>query len=66
MHLESLTFFPSFYLVFVSHFNLFFSNVDMASFYETIAAESVLALDQSVIGTMRAKIEEEIKKLDEK
>ncbi|KAJ0106267.1 hypothetical protein Patl1_18232 [Pistacia atlantica] len=38
---------------------------DMATFYETLAEESVLDMDQSVLDTMRAKIDEEIKKFDE-
>lgn len=43
---------------------LFF--VDMASFYETLVAESVLEMDQSVLDSMRTKIEDELKKLDDK
>lgn len=38
----------------------------MAPLYETLIAESVLEKDQGVLDSMRAKIEEEIKKLDEK
>ncbi|KAI8016836.1 hypothetical protein LOK49_LG04G02935 [Camellia lanceoleosa] len=39
---------------------------DMAPLYETLAANSVLDLDQSVLASMRAKIDEQLKKLDEK
>ncbi|ESR53281.1 26S proteasome non-ATPase regulatory subunit 6-like [Citrus sinensis] len=39
---------------------------DMASFYETLVAESVLEMDQSVLDSMRTKIEDELKKLDDK
>lgn len=38
----------------------------MASFYETLVAESVLEMDQSVLDSMRAKIEDELKKLDDR
>lgn len=38
----------------------------MASFYETLVAESVLEMDQSVLDSMRTKIEDELKKLDDK
>ena len=38
----------------------------MAPLYETLAASSVLDLDQSVLYSMRAKIDDQIKKLDEK
>ncbi|CAH9070460.1 unnamed protein product [Cuscuta epithymum] len=38
----------------------------MAPLYQTLAADSVLTLDQKVLDSMRAKIEEELKKLDEK
>ena len=38
----------------------------MASLYETLVASSVLELDQAVLDSMRAKIDEELKKLDEK
>ncbi|PQM37277.1 26S proteasome non-ATPase regulatory subunit 6 homolog [Prunus yedoensis var. nudiflora] len=39
---------------------------DMAPLYETLVSESVLPLDQSVLDSMRAKIQDELKKLDEK
>ncbi|XP_035544553.1 26S proteasome non-ATPase regulatory subunit 6 homolog [Juglans regia] len=39
---------------------------DMAPLYETLISESVLEKDQGVLDSMRAKIEDEIKKLDEK
>ncbi|KAI7748841.1 hypothetical protein M8C21_024928 [Ambrosia artemisiifolia] len=39
---------------------------DMAPLYETLAASSVLELDQKVLDSMKVKIEEEVKKLDEK
>ncbi|EXC04029.1 26S proteasome non-ATPase regulatory subunit 6 [Morus notabilis] len=39
---------------------------DMAPLYETLVAEVILDLDQGVLDSMRAKIEEELKKLDEK
>lgn len=38
----------------------------MAPLYETLVAESVLELDQGVLNSMREKIEEELKKHDEK
>lgn len=38
----------------------------MASLYETLAADSVLEMDQAVLDAMRAKIDDELKKLDEK
>lgn len=38
----------------------------MASLYETLAANGVLELDQSVLDSMRQSIEDELKKLDEK
>ena len=40
--------------------------VDMAPLYETLVADSVLESDQGLLDSMRAKIDEEIKKLDEK
>lgn len=42
------------------------SSADMAPLYEALAADSVLEMDQAVLDSMRAKIEEELKKLDEK
>lgn len=39
---------------------------DMAPLYETLVSESVLEMDQSVLDAMRAKIQDEVKKLDEK
>ena len=47
-------------------FNFVFCSVDMAPLYETLAADSVLEMDQAVLDSMRAKIEEELKKLEEK
>lgn len=38
----------------------------MAPLYETLISESVLEKDQGVLDSMRVKIDEEIKKLDEK
>lgn len=38
----------------------------MAPLYETLVSESVLEMDQSVLDAMRAKIQDEVKKLDEK
>ena len=38
----------------------------MTPYYETLVADKVVELDQSVLDSMRAKNEEEIKKLDEK
>lgn len=38
----------------------------MVSLYETLVADSILEMDQSVLSSMRSKIEEETKKLDEK
>lgn len=40
--------------------------LDMTSYYETLVTDKVLELDQSLLESMRAKNEEEIKKLDEK
>lgn len=40
--------------------------VEMAPYYETLVADKVVELDQNVLGSMRAKNEDEIKKLDEK
>ena len=39
---------------------------DMALLYETLTASSVLKLDQKVLDSMRVKIDEELKKLDDK
>lgn len=39
---------------------------DMAPLYETLATNSVLSIDQNVLDSMRAKNQEELKKLDEK
>ncbi|KAL4283011.1 hypothetical protein GQ457_16G031530 [Hibiscus cannabinus] len=39
---------------------------EMTPFYETLVADKVVELDQSVLDSMRAKNEDEIKKLDEK
>ncbi|MBA0794539.1 hypothetical protein Gohar_018858 [Gossypium harknessii] len=39
---------------------------DMTSYYETLVTDKVLELDQRLLESMRAKNEEEIKKLDEK
>lgn len=39
---------------------------DMAPLYETLAESSVLEMDQKVLDSMRVKIDDEIKKLDEK
>ncbi|KAM1626808.1 hypothetical protein ACFX1R_016520 [Malus domestica] len=39
---------------------------DMAPLFETLVSESVLELDQGVMDSMRAKNQEELKKLDEK
>lgn len=44
----------------------FVKDDDMAPLYATLAADSVLEIDQAVLDSMRLKIEEEIKKLDEK
>lgn len=41
-------------------------SLDMAPLYETLVADGVLKLDQNVLDSMRAKIEEELKKMDEK
>lgn len=43
-----------------------YGSVDMAPLYETLVAGSVLEMDQSVLDSMRAKIDEELKKVDEK
>ena len=53
--------------VFLSFFfwrNLCFS--DMVPLYETLAADSVLDMDRALLDSMRAKIDDELKKLDEK
>lgn len=39
---------------------------DMASLYETLAAESLVEMDRGLLDSMRARIDEETKKLDEK
>ncbi|XP_050377823.1 26S proteasome non-ATPase regulatory subunit 6 homolog [Argentina anserina] len=39
---------------------------DMAPLYETLVSESVLEMDQGVLDSMKAKIQEELNKLDEK
>ncbi|XP_010250870.1 PREDICTED: 26S proteasome non-ATPase regulatory subunit 6 homolog [Nelumbo nucifera] len=39
---------------------------DMAPLYETLAASSILEMDQAVLESMRTKIDEELKKLDDK
>ena len=39
---------------------------DMTPYYETLAGDKVVELDQSLLDSMRAKNEDEIKKLDEK
>ncbi|KAE9456247.1 hypothetical protein C3L33_11850, partial [Rhododendron williamsianum] len=39
---------------------------DMAPLYETLASNSVLDLDQTILASMRAKIDEQLKTLDEK
>ena len=38
----------------------------MAPLYETLVSESVLEMDQGLLDSMKAKIQEELKKLDEK
>jgi len=38
----------------------------MVSLYETLAANGVVELDQSLLDSMRQSIEDELKKLDEK
>lgn len=40
--------------------------VDMAPLYETLVSDKVLNLDQKALDSMRAKINEELTKLDEK
>lgn len=39
---------------------------DMVPLYETLVADSVLDLDRALLDFMRAKIEDELTKLDEK
>ncbi|PKI66606.1 hypothetical protein CRG98_012948 [Punica granatum] len=39
---------------------------DMISLYETLVEESVLERDQGILDSMRANIDQELKKLDEK
>ncbi|KZV24854.1 hypothetical protein F511_14737 [Dorcoceras hygrometricum] len=46
-------------------FNFIIAN-DMAPLYETLVANKIFNLDQKALDSMRAKIEEELKKLDEK
>lgn len=53
-------------LLIPSHLYFVCISSDMASLYETLAADSVLEMDQAVLDTMRAKIDDELKKLDEK
>ena len=38
----------------------------MVPLYETLAADSVLDMDRALLDSMRAKIDDELKKLDEK
>lgn len=45
---------------------MFLFILGMAPLYETLIASSVLDLDQSLLESMRAANEEELKKLDEK
>lgn len=40
--------------------------VDMAPLYETLVANKVLDLDQKALDSMRSKIDDELKKLEEK
>ena len=40
--------------------------VDMAPLYETLVASKVLDLDQKALDSMRSKIDDELKKLEEK
>lgn len=39
---------------------------DMAALYESLAADGVLETDAALLAEMRARIDEEIRKLDEK
>ena len=39
---------------------------DMAALYESLAADGVLEMDAALLAEMRARIDEEIRKLDEK
>lgn len=43
-----------------------FPRADMISLYETLVEESVLERDQGILDSMRANIDQELKKLDEK
>nr|KAJ0211443.1 hypothetical protein LSAT_V11C400165390 [Lactuca sativa] len=52
-------------LIFVHVVWIFYFD-DMAPLYETLVVNSVLELDQKVLDSMRAKIAEELKKLNEK
>ena len=54
------------FLLTPSHLCILSIGSDMASLYETLAADSVLEMDQAVLDAMRAKIDDELKKLDEK
>ena len=38
---------------------------DMAALYESLAADGVLEMDAALLAEMRARIDEEIRKLDE-
>lgn len=40
--------------------------VDMAPLYETLVVSKVLDLDQKALESMRSKIDDELKKLEEK
>jgi 26S proteasome regulatory subunit N7 len=44
----------------------FLFSSDMVPLYETLVADSVLDLDRALLDSMRAKIDDELKKLDEK
>lgn len=49
-----------------SHFSYNCLHTDMVSVYESTAAELGWELDQGLVDAMRVRIEEEVKKLDEK
>lgn len=45
---------------------MFLFCTDMVPLYETLVADSVLDMDRTLLDSMRAKIDDELKKLDEK
>lgn len=64
--IELFILFLGYFLVVFVRFRSFCRALDMAPYYETLAADKVVGLDQSLLDAMCSKNEEEVKKLDEK